>query len=326
MEKSKLNWESGLGFSLGPIEGVEATIRTRVLITGSKGFVGTETKNILREYGHTIIEYDLMDGNDIMDIENLRDVVYVTRPERILHLAAIARFEEAEANPILAHETNILGTINVAKVAKECHIPVVHASTGSVYMPVKQEPPITENFPISGNSIYGCTKAIGESYIRQNNPYIVLRYAHLYGKEKRYHGLIGNFIGRIEKGLKPELYGGKQSNDFCYIKDVARANYLALFADWDKWNNVYNIGSGEELTAEKAGRILCKELGHSGEMEIIERREVDPQRFVYDVSKAERMLKFRAEYNFKKGLKDMNIGGECVKRIDSVDTKNKAVS
>lgn len=277
----------------------------RILITGNRGFVGTETEKLLTKGGHTVIGYDIMDGFDIRDIQQLDERVQREQPDRILHLAAIARFDEADANPVRTHETNVIGTMNVVHIAKKYHIPLVFSSTGSAYMPIKLDPPITEDFPIMGNSVYGCSKALSELYVRQHNPHIVLRYAHLYGKEKRYHGLIGGFLARIEHDLEPVLYGGKQSNDFTYIKDVARANLLALTAPWDKWNNCYNVGTGEELTAEEAGKIICEAANYKGNIQIKPQRTVDPSRFVFDCSKAERMLGFKAEYNFKDGLTDM---------------------
>ena|SRR3990167_9602842 len=275
----------------------------RILITGDKGFVGTATKEILKE--HEVFGYDLMDGKDIRDIEQLDHFVRDLKIERILHLAAIARFSEADKDPLLAHDTNVIGTKNVALVAAKYHIPLVYASTGSVYMPIERDGKITEEFEVRGNSVYGCTKAIGEKYVQKYaNPWIILRYAHLYGSEKRHHGLIGGFISRIERGLSPTLYGGKQSNDFTYIRDIATANRLALEAPWDTWNQCYNIGTGEEITAEAAGAIICQAAGYKGEIERKEQRTVDPERFVYDTTKAE-MLGFKAQYDFKRGLQDM---------------------
>lgn len=282
----------------------------KILVTGNLGFVGLETQRLLEEQGHQVIGYDIMEGKDIRDFNQLDAICAEVNPDRILHLAAIARFADAdkattESNP-LAFETNVMGTRNIAIVASKYHIPVVYASTGSVYMPIKQEPPIKETFAATGNSVYGCTKRLGEIYVeRLCNPFIILRYAHLYGKEKRMHGLIGGFLDRISRGLAPTLYGGKQSNDFTYIKDVARANLLALTAPWDKWNQIYNIGTGEELTAEKAGELICKATGYKGKIEKKEQREVDPGRFVYDCSKASVMLGFTAEYNFEAGLDHM---------------------
>lgn len=278
-----------------------------VLITGDQGFVGSETMKLFRDRGVIAIGYDIMkDGCDIRDLQKLEKHIVDYKIQRILHLAAVARFAEADKDPKLAFETNVLGTMNVAGIARKYHIPVVYASTGSVYMPIKKDPPITEDFTVCGNSVYGCSKTIGEFYVMQSDaPWIILRYAHLYGKEKRLHGLIGGFLERINRGLAPQLYGGKQSNDFCYIKDIAEANYLAITAPWDKWNQAYNIGTGEELTAEKAGKIVCEISGYKGKIEKHKGRTVDPERFVYDVSKAENMLKFKSTYTFRQGLKDM---------------------
>ena len=278
----------------------------KILVTGSEGFVGTETIKAFEANGMEVVRYDLMLNMDIRDAVQLETCIQQTRPDRILHLAAVARFADADNDPKLAHETNVMGTMNVVRVAAKYHIPVVYASTGSVYMPIKQEPPITEEFRACGNSTYGCTKYMGELYIKAyGNPYIILRYAHLYGKEKRHHGLIGGFLERIERGLAPTLHGGKQSNDFTYIADVAKANYLAVSAPWDKWNQTYNIGTGEELTARAAGESVCKVAGYTGKVEVIEAREVDPQRFVYDTKKAAVMLGFTAAYSFEQGLTDM---------------------
>lgn len=296
----------------------------KILITGNKGFVGSETQKLLEAEGHVVIGYDLMDGFDIRDYDQLYVKINRFKPDRILHLAAIARFADADTDPKLAFETNVDGTRNVAKVAGEYHIPVVYSSTGSVYMPIKEVPPITEKFSAKGNSVYGCTKYMGELVLRQfAHPWIILRYAHLYGKEKRMHGLIGGFLDRINRGLAPTLYGGKQSNDFTYIKDVARANYLALTSPWDKWNQIYNIGTGEELTADKAGQLVCEIAGYKGEIEIKEQRTVDPERFGFDCSKAETMLNFKAEYNFKKGLEDMFNDQPISKNIQPSSLKYK---
>jgi len=278
----------------------------RILVTGDKGFVGSATTKLLKEKGHEVIGYDLMDGFDIRDLQQLQKTVEAAKPNRILHLAAIARFADADANPLLAHETNVMGTMNVSLVARANHLPTVYASTGSVYMPIKRKPPITEAFEACGNSVYGCTKYLGELYIQHSNaPYIILRYAHLYGHEKRMHGLIGGFLDRIKRGMAPTLYGGRQSNDFTYITDVARANVMSLESPWDKWHQAYNIGTGEELTAEHAGRLVCDVWGYKGKINLQEQRTVDPDRFVFDCSKAERMLGFKALYDFKAGLEEM---------------------
>lgn len=299
----------------------------RILCTGDQGFVGAETVRLLIARGHQVVGYDIMHGNDIRDIKQLEAAIAEWNPDRILHLAAIARFSDADAQPWLAYQTNVLGTVNVAAVATKFHKPVVYASTGSVYMPIKQKPPITEDFWTGGNSNYGVTKHLGELAIKRGTaPYIILRYAHLYGREKRMHGLIGGYLDRIKRGLAPTLYGGKQSNDFTYIKDVATANVCALEAPWDKWNQVYNVGTGEELSAEKAGDLVIKiwneynpKLKFKGKVQKEEQREVDAARFVYDCTKAEVMLGFTAAYSFEDGLRDMFKPDTVLSPIQDVD-------
>lgn len=275
----------------------------KILITGDLGFVGSATKKLLGN--HQVYGFDIMEGFDIRSKKALGIFIKQERPDRILHLAAIARFADADRDPQLAYETNIVGTKNIAEAASDFNIPIVYASTGSVYMPIEKEPPITEEFPVSGNSHYACTKLLGELYIkRQQNPYIILRYSHIYGREKRGHGIVGAFVERIQRGIAPTLYGGSQSNDFCYIEDIARANVLALEASWDKYYQVYNIGTGEELKAEEVSRIICEKMNWE-DVKIGNTRSVDPLRFVYDTTKAERMLNFKASFNFETGLSKM---------------------
>lgn len=279
----------------------------KILITGSEGFVGKETCAYLRERGIDIVRFDLMNGGqDIMDYGCIEKTIEATKPDRILHLAATARFSEADKDSVLAFRTNAWGTRNVATISEKHHIPVVYSSTGSVYMPIKKDMPITEEFPAYGNSNYACSKRLGELFLMKHaHPWIILRYSHLYGRDKRFHGLIGGYLAKIHMGEKPTLHGGDQTNDFAYVKDVARANYLALTAEWDKWQQIYNIGTGEEISARRAGEMVCEAVGYTGGVEETTMRDVDPGRFVYDTRKAEHMLQFKSEWTFEAGLKDM---------------------
>lgn len=280
-----------------------------VFITGNRGFVGSATEAALESRGNVVIGYDIAEGDDLTDVRRLQLAVRDCRPDVILHEAAIARFADADADPKLAHAVNVLGTMNVVAAAEEFGIPIVFASTGSVYMPVGQEPPITEDFPVAGNSVYGVTKLIAETYVRSARvPTIVLRYAHLYGAAKIGHGLIGGFRAAIEAGRHPTLLGGEQTNDFTYIDDVVSANLAAIDAvvAQDGARGVINIGTGVELSALDAGQMICEAFGYTGPIDILPSRSVDPPRFVYDVSKAERELGWRARVSFAAGLADMS--------------------
>ena len=104
---------------------------------------------------------------------------------------------------------------------------------------------------------------------------------------------------------KPEIWGGEQTNDFAYVKDIAEANYKALTATWENWNEVYNIGTGVEISTADAAKMVCEAVGYKGNIAVTSRRDVDPARFVYDISKARHMLDYEPRWSFKDGLKDM---------------------
>ncbi|MDD4271846.1 MAG: NAD-dependent epimerase/dehydratase family protein [Patescibacteria group bacterium] len=274
-----------------------------ILITGHLGFVGKHTVRRLSDLGHKVVGYDIIEGNDIRDYDKLLKMIEPGM--KILHLAAVSTFWGADKDPIEAFTTNALGTKNIIQAAKAKGAErVVYASTGSVYMPIVEQPPLTENHRAMGNSHYGCSKRLGELYVLQaDSPYVILRYAHLYGQGKEKEGAVGGFIDRMRRGMAPVLYGGKQSNDFCYIKDVVQANELALFTP--NLNEIYNIGTGEETTTEDIFKIMRKVSGYNKDFEYQEQRLVDASRFFYDISKAQKLLGYNPQWSLKKGIEDM---------------------
>lgn len=275
----------------------------RVVVTGGSGFVGSHTIKALLAKGYAVVNYDIANGHSILDYKQLCGAIQ--KGDKVLHEAAIARFAEADANPLQAFRINVQGTETVARAcARNGAERLVYASTGSVYIPIEKEPPITEEFPVRGNSVYACSKCVAEKMVQEyGTPWVILRYAHLYGEGKIGHGAIGGFISRMKQGLAPIIYGGKQSNDFTYIKDIVQANILAL--ETDKTGEAYNIGTGEELTTIRVFEILRELFKYNKEFERREARIVDPPRFVFDISKARKLLGYNPQYSFEKGMKEL---------------------
>src|SRR3990167_6990842 len=92
----------------------------KILVTGGNGFVGTATIKYITEQGISAFSYDIIDSrNDITDLGRLEEIIKQKGINRILHLAAVARFADADKNPKLAFETNALGTRNLAFVASK---------------------------------------------------------------------------------------------------------------------------------------------------------------------------------------------------------------
>ena len=113
-------------------------------------------------------------------------------------------------------------------------------------------------------------------------------------------------VDRMERGHKPTLFGGDQSNDFGYIKDIVDANILALTTtNADALNQDYNIGTGQELTTEEAFKTMRRVFGYRKEFERTEQRGVDATRMVFDISKARDLLGYEPKFSLEAGLTDM---------------------
>jgi dTDP-L-rhamnose 4-epimerase len=143
----------------------------------------------------------------------------------------------------------------------EVHCPVCAALTKSV--------PTPESAPIGGETVYGLTKVDQERLVllwgkQVGIPTVALRYSCTYGPRQSifnpYTGVIAIFCTRLLNDLPPILYeDGKQTRDFSFVDDIARANLLA--AESDKLDGLpVNIGSGRgtpiRQVAEQLAHIL----------------------------------------------------------------------
>lgn len=283
---------------------------TKVIVTGGNGFIGTHTIEELVRRGFKVTAIDLEDDNlkgncDFINCDILSNDLekYISHGDKVLHLAAVARFDKAEQNPTLSVRVNVEGTLNVinACIRKKADR-LVYSSTGSVYS-TDAPIPIREDALRMPSSIYGLTKKMAEDLIffyGNKLPYIILRYGYVYGRGKDW-GAIGAFIKNIRRGKPPVIFGGKQTNDFIYIKDVVQANILGLETEY--LNQVYNIGTGRAVSIKDVCEICLKAMNADIKPIVEPARAFDFPVFVYDISKAEVLLKFRPKWSLLDGVK-----------------------
>jgi len=290
----------------------------KVVVTGANGFVGLHTVRGLLDAGYNVLATDITDSKlktrfkenkrcrittmNILD-EEFKNVI--KKGDKVLHLAAIARFDQAKRNPQRAVKVNIEGTLNIIKACIEKKAErLVYSSTGSVYShnaPI----PIREDAKREPDSIYGLTKKQAEEWIflyGENLPYIILRYGYIYGKDKDW-GAVGAFLKRLKQGERPLIFGGKQTNDFIYIKDIVQTNLLAL--ETEHTRQAFNIGSGRATSIKDVCELCIDAMGSNLTMEIKPARLFDFPVFVYDISKAQTLLNFEPKWNLSKGIKDI---------------------
>jgi UDP-glucose 4-epimerase len=137
--------------------------------------------------------------------------------------------------------------------------------------------------------------------------YVALRYFNVYGPRMDIYGayteVLIRWIERIAAGQAPLIFGdGRQTMDFVYVEDIARANILAAQADVS--DEVFNIASGVETSLNNLAHILLKVMGSDLHPEYGPERKVNPvPRRLADTRKAETMLGFRAEVSLEDGLR-----------------------
>ena len=308
---------------------------SRILVTGGAGFVGSHLVDRLLGDGHEVkviddLSYGFMENlvqhknnKDLHfvkgDIRNLEDVKEAVKDvDAVFHEAGLVGIVVSVKNPVLTHEVNVTGTLNLLKASSEQGVKrFVFASSAAVYgNPSK--PKKKENMPLDATgSPYAASKLAAENYVQVfNNLYgletVSLRYFNIYGPRQRfdisnaYGSVILLFLNRLLKNMPPMIFGdGEQKRDFVYIQDVIEANMLALHSK-NAIGQVFNIGTGTEVTINEVSRIL-KELINNTEVQDIHTapRPPDVRRGFADIEKAKKIIGYNPKYSIKKGITDL---------------------
>jgi UDP-glucose 4-epimerase len=305
---------------------------TKVVVTGGAGFIGSHLGEELarRDYHVTILD-DLSTGK-IKNIEpflrkesvefiqgsiaNLPLLQKLFRGvEYVFHEAAIPSVPRSIENPLISHEVNITGTLNVLLAARDNGIKkVIYASSSSVYgdTPIL---PKEEDMPPNPQSPYAVTKLAGEYYCQvfqgvYGLPTIYLRYFNVYGPrqdpDSQYAAVIPRFITRASQGESPIIFGdGEQTRDFTFVKDVVEANILAAKSNG---TGTFNIGKGEKTSINQLAELTIKLVGNNVEPIHEEPRPGDIMHSLADISKAREELGYNPRYDLEQALKETISG------------------
>ena len=308
---------------------------SRILVTGGAGFIGSHLVDRLLSDGYEVkIIDDLSYGHmknlihhknnkDLHfikgDIRNLEDVKEAVKDvDAVFHEAGLVGIVVSVKNPVLTHEVNVTGTLNLLKASSEQGVKrFVFASSAAVYgNPSK--PKKKENMPLDATgSPYAASKLAAENYVQVfNNLYgletVSLRYFNIYGPRQRfdissaYGSVILLFLNRLLKNMPPMIFGdGEQKRDFVYIQDVIEANMLALHSK-NAIGQVFNIGTGTEVSINEVSRIL-KELMNKADVQDIHTapRPPDVRRGFADIEKAKRIMGYNPKYSIKRSITDL---------------------
>ena len=246
------------------------------LVTGGAGFIGSNLVDYLLDKGHQVVCVDNESAEcndkfywndkainvkgDVTDYKFMKNVF--VGAEYVFHLAAEARLQPAIKNPIEAVYKNCVGTTTVLQCAREAGVKrVVYSSTSSGYG--YNEPPNVETQPDDCLNPYSVSKIAAEKMCKMYSDLyglesVVLRYFNVFGERSptrvQYAPVIGIFERQRDAGEPLTIVGdGTQRRDFIYVKDVARANYLASLMPRvrEHLGEVFNVGSGVNYSVQQ---------------------------------------------------------------------------
>ena len=300
----------------------------RVLVTGAAGFIGSWTvEELVREGYYVVGVDDLSDGslsrlNSVMGCRSFQFIkasvcdwetmMSICRDvDAVIHLAAKVSVEEAHLNPKLAFKVNVEGTLVLLEASRKGSVErFVYASSVAVYGEPRSLP-VSEDHPLKPVNVYGATKAAAESLVHSyHTSYglstVALRYFNVYGprmKRGYYAGVVAKFIERVLSNKPPVIFGdGNQTRDFIYVRDVVRANILALKS---KCTGAFNIGTGVQTSINRLCNMILKLMGREDLKPIYDKPRPGDVRFSQaDIGRAVRELGWKPEYSLERGLRE----------------------
>lgn len=294
----------------------------RILVTGGAGFIGSHVCDELLSAGHEVVALDdLSSGRRenldhrvrlvVADIRSAEAAALVEslRPDAVCHLAAQISVHRSVAAPKLDADCNVVGLLNILEASRRAGVRrVVFASTGGALYGEQDVHPAAETHPLRPASPYGCAKAAGELYLgyyRQQYgvAYVALRYANVYGPRQNPHGeagVVAIFSERLLAGQGCDINGtGRQTRDFVYVGDVARANLLAVEGGYC---GAVNIGTGIETDILAIHRHLAQAAGSGAPPRLMPAKPGEQMRSSIDPSLAARVLGWRPTVDLADGL------------------------
>ncbi|WEL24008.1 SDR family NAD(P)-dependent oxidoreductase [Candidatus Nanohalovita haloferacivicina] len=300
----------------------------KALVTGGAGFIGSNIAEKLVEEGVEVVvldslylgeesnleeikdEVEFVEGS-VLDMETVREAIEGC--DTVFHQAARSSSPMHKDDAAEGARVNIEGFINTIEAAKEEENmeKVVYASTSSMYGSV--EPPHEEDNGEYPTNLYTASKMSRELYAKvysqQTDMHFTgLRYFSVFGPHEKgkgkYANVVTQFLWKMMDGEQPVIWGdGTQSRDFTYVKDIARANYLAAERKEETDGEYYNIGTGRDIDFNSLVEKLNQALGTEIEPEHIEHPRDNPVMTTKaDYSRAKRDLGYEPKHSFEEGL------------------------
>ena len=256
----------------------------RCIVTGHKGFIGSQLFKRLQELGHEVLGIDLKEEYPKDILKNLKEYsdsssrfhpTYQNfKPEYIFHLACFPRVGYSVENPVKTMKNNVLSTSLVLNFARKLNVKrVIFSSSSSV---------IGNGF--GPESPYALQKFISEQECKLYSKLygvdtVSLRYFNVYSADQTpdgpYSTAICAWMEAIRQGTRPFITGdGEQRRDMLHVSDAVEANICAMQHSGAFNGQVYDVGTGDNISLNEVQQIVHSTHPHV-EFDYVKEREGD---------------------------------------------------
>lgn len=305
-------------------------MKTKVLITGADGFIGSHLTEYLVEknfHVKALSQYNsfnnwgwLEDVNCKNNIEivsgDIRDLNFcrnITKDiEIVFHLAALIAIPYSYVSPQSYLDTNIKGTLNICQASKDNKVSrIIHTSTSEVYGTAKYVP-IDEKHPLQPQSPYSATKIAADSiamsfYNAFDTDITIARPFNTFGPRQSARAVIPSIIVQAAAGVDQILLGDTSpTRDFNYVDDTCRG-FLKIAESNKTSGKTLNIGSGKEISIEETfneiKKIMNAKIKIKKDKTRVRPKKSEVYRLLADYSELKNITNYEPKISFADGLK-----------------------
>jgi ADP-L-glycero-D-manno-heptose 6-epimerase len=256
----------------------------KILVTGGAGFIGSNLALELERLGHRVTVFDNFSTGTLANLDGFGgSTITGELPDLSLQklsaMAPDAIFHQGAITDTTVHDERLMLSVNLAPMktlleyTAERKTPLVYASSAAVYGAApspQREDSAGKPLNIYGVSKWKCDCLVTEFLKFHPDAHVVgLRYFNVFGPREQNKGKMASMVcqlaSQIMSGKNPRIFKwGDQKRDFVYVKDIVRANLLAL----EKGKSgIYNAGSGKARSFNDVCAVLFKSLGKTGTVE-----------------------------------------------------------
>lgn len=299
--------------------------KRRILVAGGAGFIGSHLCDYLVSDGHDVLCVDnFVTGArrsiaHLLDFPNFELLRHDVREplhaevDEIYNLACPASPIHYQEQPVRTVETNVLGAINLLRLARDLRAVFLQASTSEVYGDPEIHPQDETYWghvnPVGLRACYDegkrCAETLCFDYHRQHGVRIkVARIFNTYGPRLAAGDgrVVSNFIVQALRNEPMTVYGsGAQTRSFCYVDDLVRG-LVALMRSPDDVTGPINLGNPDEHSVTDLARLVIELTRTGSPIESHPLPADDPVRRRPDIARATAQLGWRPTVDLRTGL------------------------